>query len=244
MLNDINFWTNLSVLISGMTDLILFIIAIRAFFLTYISKKIELLSFGFSFNSWKSDGVCATIKNRTLRAVAITEIHAIINNKYKLLVCKFDTPLILEPLKSVNVQMDPFTRMQEISLSGLGRVYKTAYLELMTDDSKKVIACYRKQKIKHKNKDELTTIHIFKYKVGDFVLRDDYAYMIHYKTIGNNEIHTAFINKHGMIGTDVFGFNAIPKQFLKDTETIEQLLAKPCKDLQIKISIQDIRDMV
>ena len=235
---------NIATLISGFMDLILFCIAIYTFYLTFISKKIIVLSFGFSFNSWESDSINFVIKNKTLRTFTINKIYAVFDENYKLKIKNCTTPIILNPFQSISVTMDPFTRINGFTIfdfSNMEMNGKSIYLEIVTDENK-VLYIDVKGKIKEHLK-HIEPLTCFVKTVGDVVLRDDYAYILHYRVGENSEIKTAFINNGGLISTFDFGFNAIPREYLDDIERIKSLFEQPCKQWNIALSIQNVKEL-
>ncbi|MCL2760252.1 MAG: hypothetical protein FWD70_01220 [Desulfuromonadales bacterium] len=258
-----NNFTNAATLISGLTSAVLLLIAIYTFYLTFISKRITIPSVGFSFHHWESDSIVIVLKNKTLQAFTINEIHAVFDNKYRIKICKYDIPILLRPYNSIIVKMDPFTRMDGFHLSDFQKMEmagKDIYFEIKTDEHKIIYSHFkgnkqRKYKIwdnsinvslwreKHKDRDSLINVFILAIKLGDIVLRDDYAYILEYRTSEDHVIQTAFINDGGIISTCIFGFNAIPKEDLLDVKKIRNIFTVPCKELQIGLSIQNAKDL-
>ena len=239
--------TNIATLISGFIDLILFAIAIYTFYLTFLSERITILTFGYSYHSWESDTVNFLIKNKTLKTIIISKVYAVFDNKYRLQIGKYDTPLVLDSFKSMKIEMEPYTSMNGITMHELSQISDRRariHLEIITDENKTIYATIKGcKKYKPDKKADLQQIILFTSKFGDIVLRDDYKYILNYRVGKNGNIETAFINDGGIISTDIFGFNALPKECLSNKEEVKQLLKEPCEKFDIAVLLIDVNEL-
>jgi len=249
VLVSISFFTNIATIMSGITSSILFGIAIYTFYLTFISKRIKVLSFGFSIHLWESDSIIFVLKNKTLRTFAIKEIHVVFDKKYRLNINNYNEPELLKPLQSKNIKMKPFTIMiHDFTLYDFEKMLmdkKDIYVEITTDEHKVIYSQFiGKKRKKHKDRWTLDNVSCFNYSLGGIVLREDYAYVLKYRTSENGDVHTAFINNGGFISTSMFGFNRIPRKSLVSIEALKEILDEPCKELQIALVIQDVKKLM
>ena len=83
-LNWIDYVQLFLTILSGFMDAILFGIAIYTFYLTFISDKISIITFGESFGMWESDKINFIIKNHSLKSQIIKDVHVVFDNKYRL----------------------------------------------------------------------------------------------------------------------------------------------------------------
>ena len=232
-------------ILSGVMDLILFFIAVYTFYLTFISSKITILTFGYSFNMWKSDSFNVLIKNNSLKNHIISKVYAVFDNKYRIKIREFDLPMVLEPFRSMKIEMEPYTRIDNLNLFGATSKEKiNFYLEIITDEQKTIYAKIknnRKQKINKKAL--LEDVFIFKKTVNGVVIKDDYVYVLHYKFDASNQIETAFINDRGLISTEIFGFSSIPLEYLNDIEIVKNCFDESCQKHGIALAIHKIEDL-
>lgn len=240
-------FANIATLISGFMDLILFCIAIYTFYLTFISKKISILTFSHSFNMWQSDTVSFWIKNKTLKSIIISKVDMIYDNKYRLPIGKYESPKVLDPFKSMEIEMEPYTSMEPITMYELSKMFigkANIHLEIITDDNKTIYAKIKGCKYKPKKNAKVEQIYLCVSKFGETVLKDDYVYVLQYRIGENGNIETAFINNKGLISTDIFGFNAIPRESLSNKDVVKVFFEDACKKFNISMAIYDLKDLV
>lgn len=238
---------NVATLVSSIIDIVLFVIALYTFYLTFLSNNVKILSVKFSFGMWKSETVEFLIKNLTLKTVLISKVYAVFDNKYRLPIENYNTPKVLDPLKTLDIVMPEYTGMDIVSMNDLSKLVQgqaNIHLEIITDENKIIYAIFKGCKsYKPDKKAQIDDVHLFTSRVGDMVLKDDYMYLIYYKVGEYGEIKTAFINNGGLISTDVFGFNVIPKEKLLSIESIKEILSKVCKERNIRLDIQDLGEL-
>lgn len=232
-------------ILSGLMDAILFVIAIYTFYLTFVSNKISIITFGESFGMWESDKINFIIKNHSLKNQTIKSVHAVFDNKYRLEIRKYDLPFVLEPLRTMKVEMEPYTYMDKFTLSSLCSEYTSPikiHLEITTDEQKKIYAKFKRIKKYNINKKaNLEDIFISQKSVNGIVVKDDYKYVLYYKFGDEGQMQTAFINDFGFISTDVFGFNHIPAEYLQDEEKVSNCFMESCKRNNIQLVLYDIK---
>lgn len=239
--------SQIATLFSGFMDFILFVIAIYTFYLTFISNKIAILSCGFSFGMWKSDTINFFIKNMTLKTIMINKVYAVIDNKYRLEIKKNETPqILLEPRKSVRLEMEQYSRMEPTMLE-LSKIFEDSakiHLEIITDEDKTIYATLRGcKKYKPDKRTNTIDVSVFSSTLNGIVVKDDYLYALFYRIGETDKVETAFINNAGLISTNIFGFNVIPKENLSNIEEIYDFFKQPCEKFHITINIQDLRKM-
>lgn len=238
---------NIATIVSSIIDIVLFVIALYTFYLTFLSNNVKILSVKFPFGMWKNKTVEFLIKNLTLKTVLISKVYAIFDNKYRLPIEDYDTPKVLDPLKTLDIVMPEYTSMDIVSMNDLSKLVHgqaNIHLEIITDENKIIYATLKGCKsYKPDKKAQIDDVHLFTSKVGDMVLKDDYIYLLRYKVGECSEIKTAFINNFGLISTDVFGFNVIPKENLLNKESIKGILNEVCKARGISVDILDLRTL-
>ncbi len=231
-------------ILSGFMDAILFGIAIYTFYLTFISDKISIITFGESFGMWESDKINFIIKNHSLKSQIIKDVHVVFDNKYRLHLRKYDLPFVLEPLRTMKIEMEPYTYMDKFTLSELCSDYTSPikiHLEITTDEQKKIYSKFKDVKKYNINKKAiLEDIFVSKKIVNGIVVRDDYKYVLYYKLGEDGQMQTAFINNFGFISTDVFGFNHIPAEYLKDEKKVSDCFKESCERNNIGLVLYDI----
>ena len=225
-------------------DTVLFLIAIYTFYLKFISDKISIITFGESFGMWECDNINFIIKNHSLKSQIIKDVDVVFDNKYRLHLRKYDLPFVLEPLRTMKIEMEPYTHMDKFTLSGLCSDYTSPFkihLVITTDEGKKIYAKLKRIKKYNINKKaKLEDIFLMKKIVNGIVVRDDYKYVLYYKFGKDGQMQTAFINNCGFISTDVFGFNHIPAEYLKDEKKVRDCFEESCERNNISLALYDI----
>lgn len=238
---------NVATVISGLMDIILFVIAVYTFYLTFLSEKVTILTFGYSYSMWKSDTINFLIKNKTLKTIIISKVYAVFDNKYRLQVRKYEIPVVLDSFQSIKIEMEPYTSMHGMTMHELSNIVDRKakiHLEIITDENKTIYAAIKgRQKYKPNKKAKLEQIVLFTSKFGEIVLKEDYKYILRYRVGENGNVETAFINNGGLISTDIFGFNALPQECLSNKEDVKKLLTEPCKKLNIALLLTDVNEL-
>lgn len=238
---------NVATLISGFMDIVLFVIAVYTFYLTFLFEKVTILTFGYSYSMWKSDTINFLIKNKTLKTIIISKVYAVFDNKYRLQVGKYEIPLVLDSFKSMKIEMEPYTSMNGITMHKLSNIVDRKariHLEIITDENKTIYATIKGcKKYKPNKKAKLEKINLFTSKFGEIVLKEDYKYILNYRVGENGNVETAFINDGGLISTDIFGFNALPKECLSNKEDVKKLLKEPCEKFNIALLLIDVNEL-
>ena len=128
---------------------------ISSLLLIFISDKISIITFGESFSTWESDKMNFIIKNHSLKSQIIKDVHVVFDNKYRLYLRKYDLPFVLEPLRTMKIEMEPYTYMDKFTLSELCSDYTSPikiHLEITTDEQKKIYAKFKDVKKYNINK--------------------------------------------------------------------------------------------
>lgn len=233
---------NIATLISGSMDIILFIIAIYTFYLTFISNNISLLTFGLSFSMWENDSMNFTLKNKSLKTIVISKINIVFDNKYSYNIENYDTPMVVSPLSTICIKTKPYTSLSPKStLTEYHNNQAFFHLEIITDENKKIytkIKNIKKYKINKKAKHE--EVSTFTSKFNNIVTLRNYKYAISYRYNGSTELKTAFINNLGAISTNDFGFNAIPKEYLNNITNVNKCFEEASKQFGITYWIKSL----
>ena len=217
-------------------DLCILIITIYTFWMNFASKKIKVASFGFSFNTWKSDSINFVLKNKTLRTFPISKIYVVFGGKYRIKIRSYDEPMILKPLESKAISMTEFTKILGTTINELSDVFMEthdAYIEIHNDENQIMyLPVHGKLNKPEKPPMDYT---VYSKTFNRITIREEYMYALIIKV--GDTIQTEFINKFGHISTDLFEFNAIPTEGIEDVETVANYFKIPCEKYNYGMNI-------
>lgn len=214
------------------TSTLVSLIAIYTFYRTFISKKIKFLAYGKGSSVWEGENVSVIIQNWTLSTIGIKSISLIFDDKYSVLVKKFDEPFVLEPLRSATIKSDNFTYNPILSEVKYLNMSKKLYIETGTD----VIISKMKKQLKKKYLYQPTTN--FECKSGNNLVTQDMRYMVMIVK-DNKVVQEIIILKNGSMNCVINGGNALPPEAMRDTKTVQDYFNILLNDEGIKVNVSN-----
>ena len=220
------FWDLIKSGLALIGDICLFCISIYTFRLTVFPKKLNFISFQHNRTSLNGDSFEIVLENRSLSPVVILSIDLLINS-YKIAV--FNGNKIIEGFKTEAIQIDPYTDITDSNGKSLSLIKFPFKGNLLVQTSRGI------QYIKYKKTFKInywlnymrgkrcaaTIVHRNKY--GDNVVAKGVKYVLTF--VDKSDIqHTIFIHKSGMMSGELFGYNAFPKEIMKNETTLYDFL--------------------
>lgn len=221
--------------IEFITTTLVSLIAIYTFYRTFISKKIKFLAYCHGSSVWDGDNISVSIQNFTLSTMAIKKVSMIVDDKYSILVKEYNEPLILEPLKSINIISNNFTKNELLSSSNFLDMSKKLFIEVGENTIVAKIKKHRKKKYNISAYQPSTNISC--YSNGRLITENMkyIVYLLKNKIIAKEII----ILKNGSMNCTIDGGNAIPSEALQNTETLKLFFENLINDNEITIVAQN-----
>lgn len=206
--------------VSFAANICILVITVYTFFITFISKKIEFRSVSPSSSITKGNSLSVVLENKTLSPILIDNINLIVDNKYKIKIKSFDSPLIIEPFTASKITSDKhsYTIPYIGSLIGPKNV-----LELDMSGKYKYLPLYKKSPKVSKNiKRSNTNVQIITNKYNEKIVPEFAKYILVFSK--DSWHNTVFIFESGVITEDVFGINGLPPEVVKDYNMLIEYL--------------------
>lgn len=224
-------WDAISAIGTLFIGLITALVAIIPLYLYHWSHNIKVLSFAFSSSNFNGDGFDVVLFNKTLSPKTITEIEIVKDNKHILTIKKYESPLILEPMKSIKIIGDKYI---EIPLDKNPNASKTYFI--ITIDGKERYVKWHGKVIKYKLLDRIKNLERMaegKKCFGETFLSKRVKYVLHYKV--GDVWKSTFILDSGLIEKTPFYFNLIPVESMKSDDTLIDFIKNKFPEFIFKI---------
>lgn len=218
-------------------NLCILIITIYTFYITFISCKIKFLNLSVKDSDSKGRCLSVIIENKSLSPLVIEAISLIINNKHKIELKKFNTPLILQPFTAKKIKSKKYSYIYpKINLSKFD--YKKTTIEIKTSrkviNIKPFIKSPTKSSTKSSKAKESNILLITNKYKGNIVPE----LAIYALTISKyNLSETLFIFESGKITKTVLNCSAIPAETIKNEKSLREFLDCWLTPYNIKYSI-------
>ena len=215
------------------TSTLVSLIAIYTFYRTFISKKIKFLAYGIGSSVWEGENISVSIQNWTLSTIGIESISLIFDDKYAVLVKKFDEPFVLEPLQSATVKSDNFT--DNALLSGVEYLNMSKKLYIKTG-SYIIISKMKKARKRKHTLSSYQPVTNFECKNGDNLVTQAMRYMV--TIIKDHKIvQEIIILKNGSMNCVINGWNALPPEAMRDIKTVQNYFNKLLNDESMQVKV-------
>lgn len=212
ILNDIN------IVLQIITNICILCITIYTTFLQLGSASIRGLFVQYKRQQFLGEYFILQLYNTSLSSISIREVYLIFNNEKKLLIKKYDVPLLVESRRSFQIEMDPVSNclidykvlLNENYLVFIKLVDGNSICTFSTSGLKGRIKFWGQnykflQNLKRNPRnviDRLDSIEWYKICYGDVILRDIVNFILLIKSEGS--VQTVFITKSGSMSERCF----------------------------------------
>lgn len=219
------------------SNICVLLISVYTFYITFSSKKIKLLSFRETFSN-RGNSMSIAIENKTFSSTTILKINMIVDKEQKILFKKYDVPLVMGPFSTKIVTMDKFSKIKEMKKEYNNLIFeiKTSNGTLYLSLDKKIVWLSKSLKKMSPN----TTVHRIKY--NEKIVMPGTKYIL--DILMNKNLKTIFIYKSGLMSDNVFGYNAIPKEKMKDINSVDEVIKNLVEDYDVKFNLRKIEDVL
>lgn len=230
-------WTAIGAIGTWFVGIVGAILVMYQLWLQIFARKIRVLSCKPSMDSFHGDGFDIVLLNETLAPKSITKIQIVSNNKYISTIKEFEEPFILEPYKAIKISGD---RYMEIK-TDRNQIPSDWYFIVEIDGHEQFIKY--KGKITEKNSDKLLPMSdtgVFRY--GNTFLSKNVRAVLIYRFNRNEEYSRIFILKNGVMSNMFIDFNGVPKEAMRDIETLRSYFDEfiSSRRLEVEIGIQGV----
>lgn len=220
-------------------DISILFITIYTFYLTLISKKIKFQSISVSSSISEGGSFSVILENKALSPVVIEEVCLIIDNRYKVQVKKFDSPLILEPFKTQKIISDrySYTEPSLPSISG-----NNTALEVKTFRKKLYLRLHKKTpKITRNIKQMPSNVTKVKNTYNGKIIPEFAKFVL---TVSKEDWkNTVFIFNTGVMTGEILGFNGIPEEVVKEHVALTEFLDSWLKPNEVSYHVEKISNL-
>lgn len=211
-LNDIN------IVLQIITNICIVCITLYTTFLQFWSASIRVLSVEYKRQAFFGEYFILQLYNTSLSSISIREVYLIFNNEKKLLIKKYEVPLLVESRRSFQIEMEPASNclidseilLDKNCLIFIKLVDGNSICTFTTSGLKGRIKFWIKNYKLLKNLkrnprniiDSLESIVQYRICYGDIILRDNVKFVLIIKS-GKDE-QTVFITKSGSMSERCF----------------------------------------
>ena len=209
---------NISTILQNFINLLTGIVTLYATFLQFCSASVRVLLIKYKRKKFFGEYFILELYNTSLSSISIREVYLIFNNEKKLLIKKYDVPLLVESRRSFQVEMAPVSNCL-IDPKLLVDKNWLVFIKLVNGNSicmfstsglkgriKFWIKNYKFLKNLKRNPrnviDGLDSIERYRICYGDIILRDNVRFVLIIKS-GEDE-QTVFITKSGSMSERCF----------------------------------------
>ena len=224
-------WEAISAIGTLFIGLVTTAITIFTLYLYHWSHNIMVLSVTEPHSIFNGDGFDIVLLNKTLSPKTITEIDVVKDNRYILTIKKYESPMILDPMKSIQIIGDKYI---EIPLDKNPILSDTYFI--ITIDGKERYVKWRGKIVKYNFSDRIKNFEkmaICKKNFGSSSLSKHVKYALHYK-IGDIWKNTLILD-NGLIQESPFDFNQIPSENIKSDDALISFIKETFPDFNFKI---------
>jgi len=218
-------------------DICILLITIYTFYITFISQKIKFISLSNSSSNSKGDSFVVILENKSLSPQVIKDIYMIVDNKYKILVKKFEVPLVLEPYTANEISSEKYSyTIPSLPLT----TRENVILEVSTTRKKLYLHMHKKTpKVKKEMKNIPYNVTKITKTYNEKIVPQNAKYAL---TVSKEEWQsTIFIFKTGVMTGEILGYNGIPEDALKSNEDLIQYLDNWLKPNGLNYSLNQLR---
>lgn len=217
-------------------DICILLITIYTFYITFISQKIRFMSISKSSSTTNGDNFSVVLENKTLSPLVIEDIHLIIDNKYKIQVKKFESPLILEAYTAQKVTSDRYSYTVPSLPSPVGN---NVVLEVKTSRKKLYLRLHKKvPKVTEEMRNIPYNVTKITNTYNDKIVPKNAKFAL---IVSKGDWQkTAFIFDTGVMTGEILGYNGIPEDAVKDKENLIQFLDIWLKPNDVKYYVDQL----
>lgn len=139
----------------------------------------------------------------------ICDISVVFDNKYLVIIKKFEEPMLLEPFHAYNIVGDRYSKPIDIP------PYTDVYFRLGTPE--KTLFVKFRGKIKKNNK-KIDTISTVTYKFDDIVISEQVKYVLTYWYKGKDKMNKIYITKDGLMDKNFKDFKMLPENIINNSD--------------------------
>lgn len=218
-------------------DICILLITIYTFYITFISQKIKFISLSKSSSNSKGDSFVVILENKSLSPQVIKDIYMIVDNKYKILVKKFEVPLVLEPYTAKEISSEKYSYTIPSLPITTG---ENVILEVSTTRKKLYLYMHKKTpKVTKEMKNISYNVTKITNTYNEKIVPQNAKYAL---TVSKEEWQsTIFIFKTGVMTGEILGYNGIPEDALKSNEDLIQYLDNWLKPNGLNYSLNQLR---
>ncbi len=228
MVQAIREWTTF------LADICILAITVYTFYITFISKKLKLLSFQQTVSN-SGDSYSLVLENKSFAPVSIREISVIFDGNYKMRFNEYAQPIILGAFSAVSLSMEPFSFLApHIPIEAQFNPI------VCVDTSRKQLYLSLHKKARQpsaKIKSLPPNVSVMRCLYNDRIVMPGNRYVLHLFT--SNETMAVFIDKHGIMSENVFGYNVLPREVMENENALIEVLDSLIKPHGIRYVLED-----
>lgn len=216
-------------------DICILLITAYTFYITFISKKLKLLSFSVN-NSDRGDSFHLVLENRSFAPICIEEIYLVFSGQHKIKFGEYQQPVVLNAFSAIGLSMEPFSFLYPSVSSWEVR---NDLVVCVVTSRKNLYLTSRKQKKKLSKeiKAPPPDISVIRRVYDGQLVMPGNRYVLHLFHEGKTQ--TIFLHKHGVMSESVLGYNALPEAAMKDRSTVMEALDCFLKPYKIEYVLED-----
>lgn len=222
-------------------DICVLLITIYTFYITFICKKVDAVSFDSSFNLDNGEKHSITIVNKKMAPIIITRVRLIIDEEYLLELPHPKEPIVIDGfgVKTINTGNYGYLEPEISVITGNNIIEVTLY------PNKKILVGSKKRYKYYfdKNIKKLKCVKMVTNKFNDKIIPKGAKYIIVAKEKNKQENITAFVFKTGVMTASIMGANGIPESVVGDINTLDGFLHEWLDKYNVRYYLTEIGTM-
>lgn len=214
-------------------------ITVYTFYITFISKKIKILNISQSQSLSDGNSLSVVIENKSLSPLVIEEVCLIIDNKYKVRIEQFSSPLILEPFSAKLIESCKYSFLTPDIKIPIG---KNSALEVKTSRKTLYVQMRKKTPISDAIKSIVPNVSTVTIKYNGKIVPKKAKYVLVLSKYEQQD--TIFIFESGAMTEGILGCHQIPAEVTKSQETLENYFDAWLKPKEIKYLVDQVSNML
>ena len=218
------------------SDISILLITLYTFRLTFISKKIKVLSYGTTCDK-DGNSYNLIIENRSLSPIVVKSVSMIVDKKWKLGIIKYKKPLIVNPFSTEYIEKNKYGYIEHEEEFR----FEDVVFEIETSKGKYYIPFNKRfSKISKELKKITSNVNCFNYMYNNKIILPEAKYIVDiYKN--KDFVDTIFILKSGLMTDSLNGIDKISIKNIDSKSEVVEEIERIISETDYSVKISDVK---
>lgn len=231
---------SMRILIDFLGNICVVAITIYTFYLTFLSKKVKIIGCTTKHSVFEGERLSFTLHNYSMQAFDISRVY-LICDKTRLIPISLKESVVLEPRKSLVLEIPPYTRLME-DVNVYSKEYQKHWCLVLGSDIGCIYASARKwdigqSVIRKVEKNQYRRVGVVRLEVDGIVVSEQVRYVIRVYT--SKYVTHFLMTDYGFTDKPIDGCNVFEK-YVGRKKKLRKVIAKRLNIPKGCISIEDL----